>query len=228
MIAALVIAWRLLAPGVEYAQIDSLRVVRIDSQKARLVPLSGPAQPARKWLDSQGLLAVINAGMYEKDIATHTGYFQIGARVLNPVWRADYSSALVLDASGAAQLIDASSKPSADSVIQSLRLIKSPGESVWTSASAKKWSEAAIAADSSGRILFLLCRAPFSMHDLNAWLLSLPLGIVRAMHVEGGPEASLSVRGIGDFEGSYETAFHENDDNKEQWPLPNVLGVIAR
>jgi hypothetical protein len=28
--------------------------------------------------------------------------------------------------------------------------------------------------------------------------------------------------------GSYETGFHEDDANDRQWPLPNVLGVVAR
>ena len=28
-----------------------------------------------------------------------------------------------------------------------------------------------------------------------------------------------------DLNGSYETGFNENDDEKTQWPIPNVLGV---
>jgi hypothetical protein len=226
MILALAIAWKLLAPGVEFAQVEELRIVRIDSRVARLVPLSGAAQPARKWLDSAGLIAVINAGMYEPDLATHTGYYKIGDRLLTPLWRQDYSSALVIDATGFGQLIDADAKPSAFSVLQSLRLIKGLGESVWSAKSPKKWSEAAIAADGEGRIWFVHSRAPFTMHDFNARLIS--LGAVRAMHVEGGPESSLSVRGVGDFFGSFETGAHEDDRNDHQWPLPNVLGVASR
>jgi hypothetical protein len=80
--------------------------------------------------------------------------------------------------------------------------------------SRKKWSEAAIAADAEGRIWFVHSRAPFSMHEFNEKLIA--LGVVRAMHVEGGPEASLSVKDIGDFEGSYETNFREDDKNREQ------------
>jgi hypothetical protein len=70
-----------------------------------------------------------------------------------------------------------------------------------------------------------------AMHHFNAFILGLPLGIVRAMHVEGGPEASLSIRAPGlslDLSGSYETGFNENDDNSGQWPIPNVIGVVAK
>ena len=58
----------------------------------------------------------------------------------------------------------------------------------------------------------------------------LTLGVVRAMHVEGGPEASLSVRGAVklDLAGSYETGFREDDTNEEQWPIPNVICVRVR
>ena len=67
------------------------------------------------------------------------------------------------------------------------------------------------------------------MRDFNALLLSLPLDIQQAMHLEGGPEASLSIHVPGldvDLCGSYETGFLENDSNKAQWAIPNVLGVM--
>jgi hypothetical protein len=69
------------------------------------------------------------------------------------------------------------------------------------------------------------------MSEFNAMVTRLPLGVVRAMHVEGGPEASLSVRGPGirlDLSGSYETGFLEGDGNGSQWPIPNVLVVETR
>ena len=48
------------------------------------------------------------------------------------------------------------------------------------------------------------------------------------MYLEGGPEASLSVRAGGvslDAIGSYETGFNENGDNTRQWELPIVIGA---
>jgi hypothetical protein len=66
------------------------------------------------------------------------------------------------------------------------------------------------------------------MWELNRLLLALPLGIVRAMHLEGGPEASLSIHAGGvdlDLCGSFETGFVPDDSNRVQWALPAVLGV---
>ena len=115
-------------------------------------------------------------------------------------------------------------------VVQNLRLIRAPGHGVWAKQD-RRWSEAAVAADGSGRVLFLFTRQPYSMQELNAKLLALPLGITAAMHVEGGPEASLSIHAGGvdlDLNGSYETGFNENDDEAAQWPIRNVLGVARQ
>ena len=90
------------------------------------------------------------------------------------------------------------------------------------------WSEAALAQDRHGRLLFLFSRSPLTMHDFNIRLLALPLGVVHAQHLEGGPEASLSIHVPGldiDLMGSFETAFRGDDLNGVQWRVPNVLGV---
>ena len=89
---------------------------------------------------------------------------------------------------------------------------------------------AAIAIDGKGRILFLFSREPFTMWEFNRMLLTTPLDVKRAMHAEGGPEASLSIHAGGvelDLSGSFETGFNENNTNPRQWAIPNVLGVSA-
>jgi hypothetical protein len=101
-----------------------------------------------------------------------------------------------------------------DLVVQNLRLIAGGRQDVWAT-SEKKWSEAALAVDGT-------------MRDFNQLLLRLPLDVQQAMHLEGGPEASLSIHAPGidlDLSGSYETGFLEDDSNREQWPLPNVIRV---
>ena len=93
------------------------------------------------------------------------------------------------------------------------------------------WGQAAVAQDKEGRLLFLFVREGQQMSDFNRLLLASDLGVVRAMHVEGGPEASLSIHTPTlrlDLAGSYETGFTENDDNAAQWPIPNVLGVVGK
>jgi len=245
-------SWRRLGAGVDYAAVaiapkpaigeGVLHVVRIDPALARIQPriakqLGGEARTAGAWCDNPRVAAVINAGMYNEDMVTHTGYLRVGERVHNRHWAKKYQSIFLLGPRRkglpAATIRDAGPDGKAadhadyDTVIQNLRLIRDPGVNVW-SASGRRWAEAAIALDRDGHILFLFSRSPFIMRDFNALLLRLPLGIVRAMHVEGGPEASLSVRGPGvalDLAGSFETGFYDSDGNAAQWPLPNVLAV---
>jgi hypothetical protein len=115
-------------------------------------------------------------------------------------------------------------------VVQNLRLIKRPGLNRW-SQQERRWSEAALGEDDRGNALLIFCRSAYSMHDLNNALLKLPIGVVAAQHLEGGPEAQLYVR-TGDTEvdlfGSYETGFMENDGNRRSSWIPNVIGVARR
>lgn len=228
----------LLAPGVEYAALKPFHVVRIDSQTATLTAIAASngdrkARTAAEWCTKEKLAVAINAGMFETDFSTHTRFFRAGKHVNAKSWASKYQSVLAFDRSGRAEMFDrdAAALPALetfDVVVQNLRLIKSPGINVWPD-NGKKWSEAAIAFDDRGRVLFVFSRAPFTMREFNKKLLALPLGVVRAQHVEGGPEASLSIHAGGidlDLSGSYETGFNENDDNRRQWPIPNVIGVL--
>jgi len=241
-----------LANGIEYAALrlpgviehgdGRLHVVRIDPRNARLVALThadsgGKSLRAGEWAEEYQLVAVINAGMYAADHRTHTGYFKIGDVVNNPKWAKNYNSVLLLDPvqSGLtpATIVDldaagAETKIAGYRIVsQNLRLIKGKGTNAWAP-NARRWSEAAVAMDASGRILFLHARSPMTMRDFAEFLLKSELGIVKAFHAEGGPEASLSIRSKNlniDLQGCYETGFMENDDCSGQWPLPNVLGV---
>ena len=82
-----------------------------------------------------------------------------------------------------------------------------------------------------GKIDRRIIGAAHSMADFNQKLLSLSLGITAAMHVEGGPEASLSIHAGGidlDLNGSFETGFNEDETQLRQWPIPNVLAIRRR
>lgn len=170
--------------------------------------------------------------MFQNDERSNVGYLRHGHHLNNARWN-DYQSVLAADASrvtwidrdapGASQDLSGYSI-----VVQNLRLISKRRKNVWAQ-SPRMWSEAAVATDSRGRLLFLFSRAPYTMHDFNEMLLKLPVDIAGAMHVEGGPEASLSIHVPGfdlDLAGSYETGFLPNDSNHTQWPIPNVIGVV--
>lgn len=230
-----------IAPGVEYGKTgDDLHIVRIDPAKATLTvglqsELKNAPRTAGQWADALNATVVINAGMFKlDDYVSNVGYLRHGKHLNNAHFNGHRSAlafskgkaALVdLDVEGAKQ-----SLASSETVVQDLRLIRAAGVNAWK-ANGRKWSEAAIAIDDRNRVLFFFSRAPMMMVEFNARLLSLGLGVQRAMHAEGGPEASLSIRTEKvqlDLCGSYETGFREDDDNHEQWPIPNVIGVIAR
>jgi len=236
--------WKTLQPGVEYAAVGPeatrLHLVRIDPARAPLeVAMAsagdGRTRTAAEWCRERRLAVAINMGMYRDDKRTNAGHAHTPGHANNPRWNAKYNSVFAfggreaamvdLDVPGAKERLGAYAN-----VIQNLRLIRAPGRSVW-SPQEKRWSEAAVAVDGEGRVLFVFSRSPRSMHDFNQRLLALPLGIRAAMHVEGGPEASLSIHAGGvdlDLNGSYETGFNENDDERTQWPIPNVLAVRQR
>ena len=246
--------WKRLAPGMELRRITArnpsaagdsqITVLRMDPGKWELafagISQSGEASghTARDWCEKSGFVAAINAGMFDTDYKTHTGYLQAGSHV-NSGHVSAYKSAAAfsprnpksppfrifdLDAPGVT--VQSILKDYA-SVVQNLRLVKRPGVNSWGRQN-KKWSEAALGEDDTGRILFIFSRSPFSMHDLNEELLAAGIGLVAAQHLDGGPEAQLYVH-AGDTElemfGSYETSFQENDQNAKAWPVPNVLGI---
>lgn len=240
--AAQPVAWKTLQPGVELAVFPrELHVVRIDPARAKLragLASEGSApKTAGAWCKANGYAVAINLGMFQEDHRSNVGYLRNGKHLNNKRWN-DYRAALALNPSEATlppllwldldQTKRMTDLEQFGIVVQNLRLIASPGRNVWAK-NDKRWSEAAIAKDANGRLLFVFSRAPYTMRDFNQMLLALPLHITAAMHVEGGPEASLSIHVPGmdlDLCGSYETGFLPDDSNREQWPLPNVLGVL--
>ena len=250
--------WQLLSPGMElnYLAVSrphvetgaTLTVLRIDAHLWELEIMgtsrSGETagHTAREWCEKHKLTAAINAGMFKTDGKTHVGFMRFREHVNNG--RANsYQSVAAFDARDPDSLapfrifdLDSpgvtleSVLKDYRSAVQNLRLIKRPGANQWGQQD-RMWSEAALGEDSSGRVLFLFSRAPFSMHDLNRQLLSAGIGLVAAQHLEGGPEAQLYVR-VGEMQlewfGSYETSFQETDSNAKPWPVPNVLGVRPR
>ena len=247
------VSWRTLQPGVELASIPAgtmpsgkaglLYVVRVDAERAKVgagIASEGKTGPqtAGEWCRASRFAVAINLGMYQTDQRSNVGYLRHGRHVNNRRWNS-YRSAVAINPSKASLppvlwLDLEPSKPDPrlaeyDIVVQNLRLISKDRKNVW-SRSDRRWSEAALAIDSRGRLLFLFSRAPYVMRDFNDLLLKLPLDVAGAMHVEGGPEASLSIHVPGldlDLSGSYETGFLSDDSNAQQWEIPNVLGVAS-
>ena len=225
---------------------DSLvRVLRIDPQyfKLRLLNASAPRQgrslTAKEWCRRNGLVAAINASMYQKDFKASVSLMRTRSHVNNPRLSKDMT-VLSFDRKSAAappvKIIDRQCedfnawKEKYGSFVQSIRMISCTGENVWTQ-QPNKWSTAAIGIDHQGRILFIHVRSPYSTHDLINMLQELPLNISRAMYAEGGPEAQLYIRSGTqelEFVGSYEIDFSQSKSNRFARPIPNVLGISKR
>ena len=248
--------WQTLAPGMELRYVtphgasgsnSAITILRIDPKQWELA-LLGTSQTgelaghtAREWCMKGKFTAAINAGMFNTDGKSHIGYMRNGEYV-NSSKRNSYQSVAAFnphDGGTAAFRIFDLDAPGVSfegilkdygAVVQNLRLIKRAGVNAWPSQD-KKWSEAALAEDDRGRILFIFLREPFSMHDLNQELLGAGIGIVAAQHLEGGPEAQLYFRAGGvekEMFGSYGASLQVNGENTIPWPIPNVLAVRPR
>ena len=244
--------WRRLHPGLELGQFPSpqpaaigdslIRVLRIDPSVFRFQLLNASSTPrgrsftAKEWCRQYGLVAAINASMYQTDYKTSVSYMRTETHINNP-WLSKDMTILAFDRQRPSvpmvKIIDRQCedfniwKPAYATFIQSIRMISCTGGNVW-SQQPKRWSTAAIAIDHSNNVLFIHVRSPYSTHDLINALRSLPLKIERAMYAEGGPEAQMYIQ-IGqhefEFVGSYETGYNENDRHTVSWPVPNVVGI---
>lgn len=250
---ALAESWTPLAPGLELLEVTSpvpstvgdstVRVVRVDPERWELElamamreehgPISAP-----QWAERHELAVVINAAMFEPS-GRSTFFMVDGAVANNPTLRADkdvLAFGAVASGTPPVAIIDrgcddfAVERKKYTTFVQSIRMLSCDGRNVW-SQSTRIWSHAAIGVDSSGRVLLIHARSPWSTHDFIDIVRALPLDLARLQYAEGGPEASLAVK-VGPHEhslvGSYETGFFESDANTRAWSLPSVIGVRAR
>lgn len=192
-----------------------------------------------EWARRHNLVVALNAGMYNVDHLSHVGYMKVGGhincRLINPYKSAAAFHPLAdslplfhiydLDRDSLGEIADAYTY-----VMQNLRLIKRPGENRWQPQE-KRWRGLVLAEDEAGRALIVLTQSSWAMYELNEFLLSLPIGVVAAQHLEGGAEAQLFVRTADTllaWVGGREVSFDESDNRWGGWPIPNVLGVVAR
>ncbi len=235
--------WTIIKKGVEIQKIDlskyseykgDLYIVRINpsnvkpkiysADKFKEKPMS-----AADWCKKYKLNIAINLGMYHKDFKTHVGYMKNGDYINNSKWN-NYKSALLLAPTDKnlpyfyiADLDNDSDKKLTEkykSIVQNLRLIKGNGINVWQKKD-EKWPLAAVAQDKSQNMLILFTDTPVTVYDFIQIVLNLNLSITKALYLDGGPPASLSI--------------HYNDINldltgnslsNQQEPIPNIIGIM--
>jgi hypothetical protein len=222
-----------------------IRVLRIDPRhyKLRLLNASafenGRPLTTKEWCHKYGLVAAINASMYQADLKASVSLMRTKNHVNNPKLSKDMT-VLAFDRNSSevprVKIIDRQCedfniwKKKYKTLIQSIRMISCKGKNVWAQ-QPQKWSTAAIAIDQRGRVLFIHVGSPYSTHDLIDILKMLPLDIARAMYVEGGPQAQLYLKAGNhehEFVGSYKIDIEENMNALFSRPIPNVVGISLR
>ena len=222
-----------------------IRVLRIEPGRYKLRLLNASAfedgRPlsTKEWCRKYGLVAAINASMYQADLKASVSLMRTKNHVNNPKLSKDMT-VLAFDRNSPdvprVKIIDLQCedfdiwKKRYKTLIQSIRMISCKGKNVWAQ-QPQKYSTAAIAVDHSDRVLFIHVGSPYSTHDLIDILKILPLDIARAMYVEGGPQAQLYLKAgthEHEFVGSYKIGIEENVNALFSRPIPNVVGISRR
>lgn len=200
------------------------------------------SRTAKQWCNEFGLVAAINASMYQSaDLLKSTGYMKNYKHFNNSRINKYFGSLMVFNPIDSSfpevQIIDRRLQKSwktlrekYNTVVQNYRMITNGEKKGWPQ-QAKRYSTAAIGMDGEDNVLFILSRPPYSTHDFINILLSLPINIKNAMYAEGGPQATLYFRIDGKelkLKGTYATESTEYDGNESVSEIPNVIGIVKR
>jgi hypothetical protein len=244
--------WEILEPGLALGTFalggaepvpgPAVHVLRIDLELFELTLFNASANnnlllTPRQWASSRGLVSVINASMFQEDMLTSVSLMRTQDHTNNRRQSKD-KSILAFDPSiegvPRVKILDRQCddfdewKGKYGTLIQSIRMISCDGRNVWR-ARGRKSSVSAVGMDRNGHFLFIHTGALIGTHDLIETLLQLPIGISRAMYVEGGPQAQLYVDSGGrtlELSGSLNPLL--GGSGALAWPLPNVLGIRRR
>jgi hypothetical protein len=223
---------------------DSLiRILRADTNYfgLRLLNASSKDQGKRRsvkdWANKNGMVAAINASMYQRDMRSSVSYMKTRKHT-NSAWVSKDKTFLAFDPTDknlpSVRIIDRDCedfnklRKLYGTLIQSIRMVSCRGENMWEPRK-KMWSTAAIGLDNQSRVLFIHVRSPYTTHDLINMLLELPINLKQAMYVEGGADAQLYIntgKERHEFIGSYSSGSREHDENTFSHSVPNVLGLM--
>ena len=189
------------------------------------------------WSKKHNLLAVVNAGMYDRN-GMNMGAMKNFDSIYNPKLNKDNAILAFNPKSKGLPLVDIIDTKYVDaerllkeynSYTQSIRMVSLSGNNLWAPRNLM-WSVLVVAMDKQGKVLFIHCRSPYPMHTFIDIVLQSPLNVRNMMYLEGGPEASLYVNNCGtelSLMGSYETNFFD-DSNYHFWRIPNIIGITKK
>jgi len=233
------------SPMKSNAQDSRITVVRIDPKlySFKLLCASEHGRTkmtARNWCEKFGLIAAVNAGMYQTDGFTNVGLMKTFNHVNNARLNSTYKAVLAFNPSELKipeiQIIDLKCQdfemigPKYQTLIQNIRMIGCRQENVWAKTN-QLWGMAVFGIDKGGNALLIFTEMPYSGHDFANVLLSLPLSISNALYLEGGFEANLSFSWNGvelERVGARETGLQEDSPRAVPRPIPNVVGITRK
>lgn len=236
--------FREISPGLWLAEFDSpikasagtgkIIAVRADPAQTNLALFmashkKGRSATVKEWAEAGGLLACINASMYQADHKTSTGLMRRPGHINNPRTNKRFGAFLLFDPSMAGlpafRMMDREDETLEKtlkkyrSVVQNYRMIDSKRKITW-SAGGPSTPIACVSVDGNGRALFIFSESLYTVNEFARVLLELPLDARTTMYAEGGPPAGLYVS-AGSVQKQWAGSF-------DLYPLPNVLGIVSR
>ena len=202
----------------------------------------GNMRTAKQWCNEFGLLAAINASMYQDtDPLKSTGYMKNynhnNNPHINPAFGAFMAFNPIDSSHPEVRFVDRRLQKDwkaqiakYHTVVQNYRMISKGKRKGWPQQK-KLYSTAAVGMDKDNNVLFIHSPSPYSTHDFINILLSLPIDIESAMYLEGGPEATLYISPKHlqiKYKGRYGTVFAEYDGDISTLTIPNVIGIVKR
>jgi uncharacterized protein YigE (DUF2233 family) len=194
----------------------------------------------KEWSKKKGLIAAINAGLYQvDDDKTNVGFMK-NYHFINNNHLGKYNAVLAFNRKDTTvpeiQIIDLKCqrweelKDKYNSYTQCIRMIDCSQNNTWQQ-QPRKFSMSVIAIDKHGNALFIFTHSPFSVHDLINILKILPLDIYNAMYLEGAAPASFyfNYKGIEvERAGVFRFEPSESNDKGMAWTIPNIIGIVKK
>lgn len=246
-------SWKKLESGLSWIELPApassgfdatVRVLRVDPKrfKLRLLNASNPkygkSLTPKQWAARHGLVAAINASMYQRDYLSSVSLMKTGGHVNNPRVSKD-KTVLAFDPTKNGEpeirIIDRecddldSIGSNYRTLVQSIRMISCRGRNVWQQQE-RRVATTAIGIDTRGHLMMIHIAKPLTTHDAIDLLMQLPLGLDRAMYSEGGTEAQLFVGAGGldvELTGQHESLL-DSGLSTPPIPVPNVIGISRR
>ncbi len=249
------IQWKTLENGLYLAEINAPRITSVSDAKVTILKidpryfsfhlLTASEQDSlqytvKEWSEMNGLVAVINAGMYGgKSRLSNVGYMRNYTHINNPELKPNYLAVAAFNPIDSTlppfKIIDLKNeswetyKDKYQSFSQSMRMIDNNRKPLeWIQKRKMRSSMVVLAIDKKGNVLFIFTRSPYTPNEFIKFMLNLPADIQTAMYLEGGPESSLYLNNgktVIEKIGSYVSHTFAHDRNNVFRKMPNVIGI---